>query len=120
MKLEDKQCIAQRRRWRVRRRIEGSAERPRLSLHFSHRHGYAQCIDDIQGRTLVALSTLDKVLREQALKANQAGAKILGEAFGKRAIACGISKVIFDRGERRYHGVLCAFADAAREAGLDF
>jgi large subunit ribosomal protein L18 len=120
MRLEDKQRIAQRRRWRARRKVEGSAERPRLSLHFSHRHGYAQCIDDGQGRTLVALSTLDKTLREQALKANQSGAKVLGEAFGKKAIACGISKVVFDRGGRRYHGVLCAFADAAREAGLDF
>jgi len=120
MELKDRQAIARRRRWRVRRKVAGSAERPRLSLHFSHKHGYAQCIDDAQGRTLVALSTLDRALREQALKPNVAGAKVLGEAFGKKAVAGGISKVVFDRGGRHYHGVLCAFAEAARGTGLDF
>lgn len=120
MNLNDKQVVTQRRHWRVRRKVEGSADRPRLSLHFSHKHGYAQCIDDATGRTLVALSTLDKSLREQSVKANVQGARLLGEAFGKKAIACGISKVVFDRGARKYHGVLCAFADAVRSSKIDF
>jgi large subunit ribosomal protein L18 len=91
-----------------------------LSLHFSHKHIYAQCIDDAAGHTMMALSTLDKVLKEQSLKANVQGARFLGEVFGKKAIANGVSKVVLDRGTRSYHGALCAFADAVREAGVDF
>jgi large subunit ribosomal protein L18 len=120
MRLEDKQIVEQRRRWRVRKKIQGTVIRPRLSLHFSHKHGYAQCIDDTNGHTVVALSTLDAALRGQSLKANVSGARLLGEAFGKKAITCGISKVVLDRGARKYHGVLSAFADAVRETGIDF
>jgi large subunit ribosomal protein L18 len=120
MRLKDKQVVMQRRRWRVRGKIEGTALRPRLSLHFSHKHGYAQCIDDASGHTLVALSTLDKALKEQSLGANVHGARLLGEAFGKKAVAYGISRVVFDRGARKYHGVLCAFSDAVRGMGIDF
>jgi large subunit ribosomal protein L18 len=120
MNLNDKQVVTQRRHWRVRSKIEGNADRPRLSLHFSHKHGYAQCIDDTHGHTLVALSTLDKSLREQSVKANVIGARLLGEAFGKKAVSCGISKVVFDRGARKYHGILCAFADAVRSNKIDF
>jgi large subunit ribosomal protein L18 len=120
MRLEDKQIVKQRRRWRVRGKIQGTMIRPRLSLHFSHKHGYAQCIDDTNGHTVVALSTLDTVLRGQSLKSNISSARLLGETFGKKAITCGISKVVLDRGTRRYHGVLRAFADAMRETGIDF
>jgi large subunit ribosomal protein L18 len=120
MRLDDKKVVTQRRHWRVRRKVEGSVDRPRLSLHFSHKHVYAQCIDDAAGHTIVALSTLDKVLRGQSLKANVQGARLLGEAFGKKVIASGISKIVLDRGTRSYRGALCAFADAVRGTGVDF
>ncbi|MGA2051863.1 MAG: 50S ribosomal protein L18 [Opitutales bacterium] len=120
MKLELKQKLAQKRRWRVRRKVIGSAERPRLSVRFSQRHIYAQVIDDRAGRTLAAASTLAKELREQKLKPNAAGAVALGQLLGTSAKSAGVTAVVFDRGGRRYHGCVKAFADAARAAGLQF
>ena len=120
MKIQKKNELAQKRRWRIRKKIVGSAERPRLSLHISNKHIYAQVIDDEQGQTLAFVSTLGKELREQNLKANLTGAAAIGKAFGEKAKEAGIAKVVFDRNGRKYHGCVKTFADAAREAGLDF
>jgi len=120
MNIEKKRSLQQKRRWRIRRKVSGVADRPRLSVHFSNKHIYAQCIDDEQGSTLVSLSTLDKALRSDKNSANLEGASALGKAFSEKAKAAGISKVVFDRNGRRFHGSVKAFADAAREAGLEF
>lgn len=120
MKLQHKLKLTQKRRWRIRKKVKGTAEQPRLSLRLSNQHLYAQCIDDVAGRTLLAVNSTAKDLREQSLKPNIAGATTLGKLFGEKAKAAGIEKVVFDRGGRRYHGCVQAFADAAREAGLQF
>lgn len=116
MKLEKKQNLAQKRRWRIRKKVAGTVERPRLSLHFSNKHGYAQCIDDVGGITLFYLSTLAKDLRSQKILPNVEGAKKFGKEFGERAKAIGIKTVVFDRSGRRYHGAVKAFAESARES----
>ena len=110
-----------RRRYRVRNKMHGTAERPRLSISRSHKHIGCQVIDDDQGKTLCAISTLDAGLREQ-LKygGNKAAAQAIGKAIAEKAIASGIKQVCFDRGHLRYHGRVAALADAAREAGLQF
>lgn len=120
MKLEQKKNLAQKRQWRVRKNVFGTQDRPRLSVHFSNKHILAQCINDEKGVTLVALGTLEKSLREAHLHANIAGAEKLGHEFAKKAISCGVKEVVFDRGSRRYHGGVKAFADAARQEGLVF
>lgn len=102
---------------RVRARLHGTAERPRLNVFRSLSHIYAQVIDDIEGRTLVAASTLDKEVGE-APKLQQAQA--VGKLVAERAKAAGIGKVVFDRGGYLYHGRIKALADSAREGGLDF
>ena len=120
MKIQKKNDLLQKRRWRVRKKVVGTPERPRLSLHISNKHIYAQVIDDEQGKTLAFVSTLGKELRGQNLKANVSGASVLGKAFGEKAKEAGVGKVVFDRNGRKYHGCVKTFADAAREAGLDF
>jgi large subunit ribosomal protein L18 len=112
--------LLQRRRWRIRKKVSGTAARPRLSVKFSTKHIYAQAIDDEAGATLVFLSSLDPALRAQKLKANLAGAKALAAAFAAKAKGAGIASVVFDRNGARYHGKVKAFADAAREGGLAF
>ena len=112
--------LLQKRKWRIRKKINGTAERPRLTVKFSSKHIYAQAINDAAGATLVHLSSLDPALRKQALKANLAGAKALGVAFAIKAKAAGLTKVVFDRNGRPYHGKVKLFADAAREGGLEF
>jgi len=112
--------LLQKRRWRIRKKVNGTALRPRLSVKFSTKHIYAQAIDDDTGTTLVFLSSLDPELRKQKLSANLAGAKTLAAAFGVKAKAAGIASVVFDRSGARYHGKVKAFADTAREAGLVF
>lgn len=110
-----------RRHNRVRRKVSGSTERPRLSVFRSSEHIYAQVIDDSQSRTLVAASTVDKVLAPTlAGKTKTEDAQAVGKLVAERAIAAGVSKVVFDRGGFRYHGRIKALADAAREAGLSF
>ncbi len=106
---------------RVRRRVVGTPERPRLSVFRSLNQIYAQVIDDRTGRTLVAASSLDKETRKQ-LKGggNVAAAKFVGKAIAERARAAGIEQVVFDRGGYKYHGRVQALAEAAREAGLKF
>jgi large subunit ribosomal protein L18 len=115
-----KRELQQKRRWRIRRKISGTVDRPRLSVHFSNKHIYAQCINDESGNTLVSLSSLDKTQRSDKNSANVEGAGALGKAFSEKAKAAGINKVVFDRNGRRFHGSVKAFADAARETGLEF
>jgi large subunit ribosomal protein L18 len=106
---------------RIRRRMHGWAELPRLSVFRSINHIYVQIVDDTRGHTLVSASTRDKEVRT-TLKTggNIAAAKVVGLALAKRASAAGISRVVFDRGGYAYHGRVKALAEAAREAGLKF
>jgi large subunit ribosomal protein L18 len=112
--------LLQKRRWRIRKKVVGTAARPRLSVKFSAKNIYAQAINDENGTTIVFLGSLDAELRKQKLKANIAGAKVLGAAFAEKAKNAGITAVVFDRSGARYHGKVKVFADAAREAGLVF
>ena len=106
---------------RVRKKVRGTTERPRLCVYKSLKHIYAQVIDDSQGRTLVAASTLDKSLRA-GLKStkDKEAAKAVGRLVAEKAKAAGITKVVFDRNGFLYHGRVKVLADAAREAGLEF
>ena len=116
------------RRWRValrqRKRIAGTAERPRLRVFRSVSHIYAQVIDDGSGSTLAAAATTEPAVKAQlsgAVRAgNKAGAQVLGKTIAERLIAKGIKRVVFDRGGFLYHGRIRAVAEAAREAGLEF
>jgi large subunit ribosomal protein L18 len=106
---------------RVRVKVAGSAERPRLCVHRSIRHIRAQVVDDLTGRTLASASSLDEgVKKEIKGGGNVAAAKIVGRAVAERAKEAGIGKVVFDRGGYKFHGRVRALADAAREAGLQF
>ena len=111
----------QRRVYRVRKRLRGTSEKPRLSVHRSHRNISVQVIDDLEGKTLVAASSNDKELSSQ-LKygGNKESAEMVGRVLAERAIQAGIKKVCFDRGNCKYHGRVAALADAAREVGLEF
>jgi len=103
---------------RIRRKVSGSAQRPRLTIYRSLNHIYAQIIDDEQGRTIAAASTTEKDLRG-ATGGNIDAATRVGRAIAERALSNGIESVVFDRGGYRYHGRVKALADAAREAGLN-
>jgi len=115
-----KSLLLQKRRWRIRKKVNGTAARPRLCVRFTSKHVYAQAINDDNGTTLVFLGSLDAELRKQKLKANLASAKALGVAFAAKAKAAGITAVVFDRSGAPYHGKVKTFADAAREGGLQF
>ncbi len=106
---------------RVRTKVEGTPERPRLCVYRSLGHIYAQIVDDRTGRTLVSASSIDKETKKQ-LKGggNVAAAKVVGKAIAERAKAANVVKVVFDRGGYKYHGRVKALADAARDAGLQF
>jgi large subunit ribosomal protein L18 len=109
----------QRRRYRVRNRVKRDSVRPRLTVFRSHRHIYAQIVDDSAGRTLVAASTLDAQLHPKLnYGGNKQAAEAVGQALAERALEAGIQQVAFDRREYRYHGRVGALADAARQAGL--
>ena len=105
---------------RVRAKISGTPEMPRLCVCRTGAHIYAQVIDDEAGRTLVAASTVEKVFRDQKLAANVKSAQVIGAAIAQRALEKEIKTVVFDRGGFPYHGCVKALADAAREAGLQF
>ena len=106
---------------RIRKRLSGRTELPRLSVFRSINHIYAQIVDDMRGQTLVSASTRDKEVRTTLKSAgNVAAAKVVGRALAKRANAAGISRVVFDRAGYAYHGRVKALADAARETGLKF
>lgn len=112
----------QRRHRRVRKKVHGTAERPRLNVFRSLKHIYAQVIDDDAGVTLVAASTVEPELREAVggYGGNVKAAQVVGRVIAERALAKGIERVVFDRGGYRYHGRVKALAEAAREAGLKF
>lgn len=110
----------QNRHRRIRGKVNGSPERPRLSVFRSQQHIYAQVIDDTQHHTLVAASTLDPNLKSLETGANCDAAVEVGKLIAQRLLEKGISKVVFDRGGNLYHGRVKALAEAAREAGLDF
>jgi large subunit ribosomal protein L18 len=121
MRVEEKQRRATLRHYRVRKKVHGTSERPRMSVCFTNKHIYVQFIDDERGVTLAATSTRDKELPERGkVKANVAGAVIIGKRAAEVALKAGITKVVFDRGSNKYHGKVKALADAAREAGLKF
>jgi large subunit ribosomal protein L18 len=106
---------------RVRNSLHGTPERPRLSVFRSSLHIYAQVIDDESGKTLAAVSTLSKDVREGVTEATKTeAAKKVGEAIAKLCLSKGVKKVVFDRGGYQYHGRVSALADAARQAGLEF
>jgi large subunit ribosomal protein L18 len=115
-----KNAIRVKRHWRLRKHISGTEERPRLNVFRSLNHIYAQLIDDVNGTTLVSACTLDKELKGRANGGNKEGAKAVGKLVAERAVAKGITTVVFDRGGYLYHGRVAALADAAREAGLKF
>jgi len=117
----DKNKARLKRHLRVRKKIQGTTERPRLSVFRSSKHIYAQLIDDVQGVTVAAASTLDKELAEGLGNGGSVeAAKKVGELIAKRAQSKGVAKVVFDRGGYLYHGRIQALADAAREGGLEF
>lgn len=110
-----------RRTFRVRKRLRGTAERPRLNITRSHRHTSAQLIDDQSGKTLASASTLEKSIAS-AVKygGNKDAAAAVGKAIAERGAAAGVKQVCFDRGPYKYHGRVAELANAAREAGLEF
>jgi large subunit ribosomal protein L18 len=105
---------------RIRKKLQGTAERPRLNVYRSMNHIYAQVIDDLNGKTLVSASTAEGQKENRRTGGNVASAKEIGKAIAERAKAKGVTKVVFDRGGYLYHGRVKALADAAREAGLQF
>jgi large subunit ribosomal protein L18 len=108
---------------RIRRKLRGTGERPRLAVFRSVAHIYAQVIDDAEGKTLASASSLDKAAKggvPSGSGGNVAAAKAIGTLVAQRAREKGITKVVFDRGGHQYHGRVKALADAAREAGLEF
>ena len=109
--------LTRRRHMRIRRRITGTTERPRLAVFRSNQNIYAQVIDDTQHHTLAAASTLEAGIKEEG-GATQASSALVGKLIAERALEKGIKLVVFDRGGKLYHGRVAALADAAREAGL--
>ena len=121
MRTDKKQKLERLRHWRVRKKISGTKERPRMSVCFTNENIYVQFIDDITRVTLAATSTMAKATPDrEKLAANVASAKAIGALAAKAALDKGIKQVVFDRGGARYHGKVKALADAAREAGLKF
>ncbi len=119
---KDRNKAREKRQARVRKTVQGTPERPRLNIFRSNQNIYAQVIDDTIGKTLATASTLDPEVkgRLEGNGGNAGAAKIVGEVIAKRAVAAGLTKVVFDRAGYLYHGRVAALADAAREAGLEF
>ena len=118
VKKTDRKMERKRRHLRVRRKVSGTAERPRLCVYRSNTNLYVQIIDDAAGKTLVSSSTLDKDIKTK--HANKEAAKEIGTAIAKKALEKNIKTVVFDRGGYIYHGVVKELAEAAREGGLNF
>jgi large subunit ribosomal protein L18 len=113
-------AVRQRVHDRIRKKLRGTQERPRLNVYRSVNHIYAQVIDDIEGKTLVSASTAEGEKNARKTGGNVASAKEVGKLIAKRAQEKGVKKVVFDRGGYLYHGRIKALADAAREGGLNF
>jgi large subunit ribosomal protein L18 len=121
MRTQKKQKLAQLRHWRVRKKVSGTKDRPRMTVCFTNEHIYVQFIDDVTRVTLAAAATTSKGTPDrEKLGANVTSAKTIGTLAAKAAIDKGIKQVVFDRGSARFHGKVKALADAAREAGLQF
>jgi large subunit ribosomal protein L18 len=121
MRVEQKHKLAVRRHWRVRTKVGGTRQRPRMAVCFTQKNIHVQFIDDDAGVTLAAISTTSKSVPDrEKLAANAASAKTIGSLAAQAALGKGIQTVVFDRGGSRYHGKVKALADAAREAGLKF
>lgn len=121
MRTQQKQKLALLRHWRIRKKISGTKERPRMSVCFTNKNIHVQFIDDRAGVTLVATSTTSKATPDRdKLAANATSAKTVGTLAAQAALTKGIKEVVFDRGGALYHGKVKALADAAREAGLKF
>lgn len=118
-RTNSKQVVRFKRKRRIRAKVEGTSERPRMAVFRSNRHLYVQLVDDLKRHTLVSASTLEAELKDKAT-GNVEGAKTIGDLVAKRALAKNISEVVFDRSGYIYHGKLKAVADAAREGGLKF
>ena len=121
-KVVEKRYKRERAHQRLRQRLAGTAERPRLAVYKSEKYVYAQLIDDERGHTLVSAASLEPDLKGRLAKgaANRAAAKLVGETVAERALALGIKKVVFDRGGYVYHGKVKELAEAARAKGLEF
>ena len=121
IKQANRKEATQKRHSRLRTKLSGTTESPRLAVYRSTKHIYAQIIDDVKGVTIVSASSLDKDLKKDlAHGGNIESAKAVGEAIAKKALKAGVKDVVFDRGGFLYHGRVAALADAAREAGLNF
>jgi large subunit ribosomal protein L18 len=121
MRTQQKQKLGQLRHWRIRKKVVGTADRPRMSVRFTSENIYVQFIDDGAGRTVASTSTLAKATpNREKLSANVNSAKTIGVIAAEAAKSKGIKAVVFDRSGARYHGKVKALADAAREAGLQF
>jgi large subunit ribosomal protein L18 len=121
MRTDKKQKLAQLRHWRIRKKVSGTKDRPRMSVRFTSEHIYVQFIDDTAGLTMAATSTMSKAIADrEKLAANVVSAKKLGTIAAEAAKSKGITQVVFDRSGARFHGKVKALADAAREAGLKF
>ena len=120
MKMSRKESV-RRRHQRVRRKLSGTAERPRLAVFRSNQHIYVQAIDDVQQQTIASASTVEPALRAQFETGSTCEASnVVGKLVAERLLAKGVNQVVFDRGGNLYHGRVKALAEAAREAGLDF
>ena len=116
-----KRTTTQMRHRRIRKRVSGTPERPRLAIHFSGKNIYAQVIDDVAGRTIAAAATTEKEFRaDKTTRANKNTAEKVGKLVAERSKEKNVARVVFDRGGFIYHGKVKALADAAREAGLEF
>ena len=121
MRTEQKHELSVRRRWRIRKKISGTKDRPRMSVCFTNKNIHVQFVDDVSGATIACASTTSKSTPDrEKLAANATSAKTLGTLAAQAALGKGIKEVVFDRGGARYHGKVKALADAAREAGLKF
>lgn len=118
--LKHKLNLRRKRIWRIRKKVVGTADRPRLCVSFTNKHIYAQAIDDSASKTLVSTSSLSKDLKDEKLSSNRESAIKLGKVFAEKAKAAGIGKVVFDRHGRPYHGRVKEFAEAVRAGGIEF
>ena len=124
MRIKTKEDRRDRIKFRIRKRVQGTPERPRLTVFRSVAHIYVQVVDDMKGTTIAAASTVEPSLKsglpKEAKGGNVAGAKAIGKAIAERLLEKGVKQVVFDRNGFLYHGRIKAVADAAREAGLEF
>ena len=118
MKLSKKKELSQKRRWRIRKKVNGTGDRPRVCVRFTNKNIHAQCIDDEKSHTLLGIATTHSDYKD--ILPNVGGAEKFGSAFGSKIKGAGVSSIVFDRAGRKYHGCVKAFADAQRKEGLQF